>query len=160
MDRKIIIFSFITILIVLLTFHLVNDLNKNYNMKISENGDKMKEILMIIDNRELKVVLENNSCTKELLNILKGKDLNVNLNDYGNFEKVGELGFNLPQSDSYINTSPGDIMLYQGNKLTIFYDYNSYTYTRIGKIKDINTSELKKILGSGKVNVTFELKEY
>ena len=160
MDRKIIIFSFITILIVLLTFHLVNDLNKNYNMKISENGDKMKEILMIIDNRELKVVLENNSCTKELLNILKGKDLNVNLNYYGNFEKVGELGFNLPQSDSYINTSPGDIMLYQGNKLTIFYDYNSYTYTRIGKIKDINTSELKKILGSGKVNVTFELKEY
>ena len=50
-------------------------------------------------------------------------------------------------------------MLYLGNKITIFYDYNSYTYTRIGRIKDKTKEELKTILGSGKVNVTFKLKD-
>ena len=115
MDKKIMIFSFLTILVVLLTFHLVSDLNKNYNMKIKENGDSLKEILMVVNNQELEIVLENNSCTKELLKKLENGELNINLNDYGNFEKVGELGFELPSSDSYINTSPGDVMLYLGN---------------------------------------------
>lgn len=158
MDKKIMIFSFLTILVVLLTFHLVSDLNKNYNMKIKENGDSLKEILMVVNNQELEIVLENNSCTKELLKKLENGELNINLNDYGNFEKVGELGFELPSSDSYINTSPGDVMLYLGNKITIFYDYNSYTYTRIGKIKNINSTDLKNILGSNKVNITLKLK--
>ena len=158
MDKKIMIFSFLTILVVLLTFHLVSDLNKNYNMKIKENGDSLKEILMVVNNQELEIVLENNSCTKELLKKLENGELNINLNDYGNFEKVGELGFELPSSDSYINTSPGDVMLYLGNKITIFYDYNSYTYTRIGKIKNVNSTDLKNILGSNKVNITLKLK--
>jgi len=158
MDKKVIIFSFITVFIVLITFHLVSDLYKNYNLKIKENGD-IVDIVMVVNNKELKVVLENNSCCKELIQKLKKEELHVNLDDYGNFEKVGELGFSLPRSDAYINTSPGDIMLYLGDKITIFYDYNSYTYTRIGKIKDITKEELKNILGSGKVDVTFKLKE-
>ena len=74
MDKKIMIFSFLTILVVLLTFHLVSDLNKNYNMKIKENGDSLKEILMVVNNQELEIVLENNSCTKELLKKLDSKD--------------------------------------------------------------------------------------
>lgn len=159
MDKKVLVISFITILIVLLTFHIVSDLDRSSHINVKDNGDKVKEIIMVVNNKELNVILENNSCCKELLERLKNSELNVNLNDYGNFEKVGELGFSLPRSDAYINTSPGDIMLYQGDKITIFYDYNSYTYTRIGRIKDITGNDLKNLLGSGKVNVTFKLKK-
>ena len=158
-NKKIIIFSFVTILLILLIFNIGYIRDKNFKNKVKEDGDLMKEIIMLVNGHELNVVLENNSCTNKLLEKLKIRDLNINLNDYGNFEKVGELGFSLPRSDSYINTSPGDIMLYLGDKITIFYDYNSYTYTRIGKIKDVNQSDLKNILGSGQINVTFKLKD-
>ena len=80
MNKKVIIFSVITIVIVLLTFHLVSDLNKNYG-ELIENGDSVKEILLLVNNQELTVELENNSCTKELINKLKDYDLNINLDD-------------------------------------------------------------------------------
>ena len=68
-------------------------------------------------------------------------------------KKVGGLGFSLPASDKYISTSAGDIVLYEGNQISLFYESNSWDYTRIGKVQKVTAAELKSILGSG--DVTF-----
>lgn len=104
------------------------------------------------------VKLENNSACEELVKSLKKNNISINASDYGNFEKVGDLGFSLPTNDKNINTSPGDIVLYQGDMISIFYDSHSWSYTRLGKIQGVDSEELKEVLGSGNVTVEFFLK--
>ena len=104
------------------------------------------------------VELENNSATQELMKTLKNGNVTINASDYGNFEKVGELGFSLPTNDENVNTAPGDIVLYQGNQISLFYDSHSWSYTKIGKIQNVDSNQLKNVLGSGDVKLTFSLK--
>ena len=78
------------------------------------------------------------------------------MHDYGSFEKVGPLGGELPRNDEDITTVPGDVILYQGNQVTIYYDENRWNFTRLGHI-DIDQDELKSILGSGDVTVTLSV---
>ena len=79
------------------------------------------------------------------------------MQDYGNFETVGALGFSLPRSDEYFTTEACDLILYQGNQFVIYYDTNSWNFTRLGKIENITASELRSILGSGNVTVTLSV---
>ncbi|MDE7247687.1 MAG: hypothetical protein K2N43_07345, partial [Lachnospiraceae bacterium] len=51
----------------------------------------------------------------------------------------------------------GDIILYQGRTLTIYYDTNSWSLTPIGKIDDVDAEELREALGTGDVTVTLSL---
>ena len=104
------------------------------------------------------VELENNSATQELMKTLKNENVTINASDYGNFEKVGELGFSLPTNDENVNTAPGDIVLYQGNQISLFYDSHSWSYTKIGKIQNVDSNQLKNVLGSGDVKLTLSLK--
>ncbi len=104
------------------------------------------------------VELENNSATQELMKTLKNGNVTINASDYGNFEKVGELGFSLPTNDENVNTAPGDIVLYQGNHISLFYDSHSWSYTKIGKIQNVDSNQLKNVLGSGDVKLTLSLK--
>ena len=110
-----------------------------------------------IDNKILTVALENNSSVNELVEKLKQEDITIEMSDYANFEKVGSLGFNLTRNDKNITTMPGDIILYQGNQITIYYDTNTWNFTKLGKIENITQKELKEILGDGDVTVTFSL---
>lgn len=91
------------------------------------------------------------------IELLKQGLLTIEMSDYGKMEKVGPIGRSLPRTDKQITTGPGDIILYQGNQLTIYYDTNSWNFTSIGKIQDANQQKLKSILGSGDVSVTFSL---
>ena len=68
------------------------------------------------------------------------------------------MGTSFPKNDKQITTSTGDLILYQGNKFSIYYDTNSWSFTKLGKIKNINTNELKALLGTGDVTVTLSLK--
>lgn len=111
-----------------------------------------------VNNSTFDVKLENNSATEELLNTLKKQNITVEAVDYGNFEKVGSLGFSLPTSDENIQTSPGDIVLYQGNQISLFYDSHSWSYTKLGKIQNVDAAQLKDVLGSGDVTLEFSLK--
>ena len=104
------------------------------------------------------VELENNSATQELMKTLKNGNVTINASDYGNFEKVGPLGFSLPTNDENVNTAPGDIVLYQGNQISLFYDSHSWSYTKIGKIQNVDSNQLKNVLGSGDVKLTLSLK--
>ena len=90
------------------------------------------------------------------MNKLKKGDVIIHAEDYGNFEKVGELGFSLPRSDKYITTSVGDIVLYNGDEISLFYNSNSWSYTKLGKVQNIK--DLKKILGTGDVTIVLSLK--
>ena len=109
-----------------------------------------------VNNHVLKVKLEDNSAAKALMNKLKMGDVTIHAEDYGGFEKVGDLGFSLPRSDKYITTSAGDIVLYEGDEISLFYNSNSWSYTKLGKVQNIK--DLKKILGTGDVKLVLSLK--
>ena len=119
-----------------------------------------------INDNVFDVKLENNSATQEFIKELKKGNVTVNASEYGGFEKseygcfekVGNLGFSLPTSDKNIGTVPGDIVLYQGDKLSLFYGSHSWSYTKIGKIDNVDSNKLKEVLGSGDVKLEFSLK--
>ena len=79
----------------------------------------------------------------------------IAMSDYSGFEKVGPLGTSLPASNQQTTTQAGDIVLYQGNQIVIFYGSNSWSYTRLGHIGDLTGWE--EALGGGDVTVTFSL---
>ena len=105
----------------------------------------------------LTATLADNSSAQALRELLKKGPLTIDMSDYGNFEKVGPLGTILPRNDEQITTAAGDIILYQGNQITIYYAQNSWNFTRLGKINDVTAQQLKEILGAGDVSVTFSL---
>ena len=104
----------------------------------------------------LAVKAENNSSSEALLQLLKAGDITISMHDYGNFEKVGPLGTSIPRNDKDITTTPGDVILYQGNQVTVYYDENRWDFTKLGHI-DIDQDELKSILGSGDVTVVLSV---
>lgn len=101
--------------------------------------------------------LVDNEATRSLVNILKSGPIIISMSDYGGFEKVGALPQSLPTSNSQITTGPGDIMLYQGNNMVIFYGSNSWSYTRLGKIDGGDAESLRRFLGSGNVSLTISI---
>ena len=120
--------------------------------------DSMDDLVKVKINDEVfDVKLENNSATQELVKELKKGNVTVNASEYGGFEKVGELGFSLPTNDENIGTNPGDIVLYQGDKISLFYGSHSWSYTKLGKIDDVDSNKLKEVLGSGNVILEFSL---
>ena len=101
--------------------------------------------------------LVNNSSGTAFLNLLKKGPLKINMKDYGNFEKVGDLPENLPTNDKNYTTKPGDIILYLGKHITIYYDTNTWDFTKLGEIENTTQTELKQVLGKGACAVTFSL---
>ena len=121
--------------------------------------DSMDNLVKVKINDEIfDVELENNSATEELIKELKKENITVNASEYGGFEKVGDLGFSLPTSDENIGTNPGDIVLYQGDKISLFYGSHSWSYTKLGRIDNVDPDQLREILGSGDVTLEFGLK--
>ena len=80
--------------------------------------------------------------------------LTIRMSMYGGFEQVGSLGASLPRNDVQTTTSAGDIVLYSGNQMVIFYGSNSWAYTRLGRITDKSAREMAELLGNGDVTVT------
>ena len=119
-----------------------------------ENIDMIK---IKVNNNVLEIKLEDNEATKSLVERLKNVDISVNASEYGGFEKVGDLGFSLPRNDKSITTSVGDIVLYQGNQISLFYNSNSWSYTKLGSVQNVSSNELKSILGSGDVTLVLSL---
>lgn len=101
--------------------------------------------------------LENNSAAAALAEMLRSEPLTIEMSDYAGFEKVGSLGTRLPASNAQTTTSSGDIVLYNGSQIVIFYGSNSWSYTRLGRIDDLDG--WADALGSGDVAVTFSLAE-
>ena len=83
--------------------------------------------------------------------------MKINMAMYGGFEQVGSIGTSLPRNDSQMTTSPGDIVLYSGNQIVIFYGSNSWAYTRLGKITGLNEKELEDTFGNGDVTISLSV---
>lgn len=133
----------------------ISDLNNTTENNIEDSN--MDEIIINVNNRELNVKLEDNTSSRAFVQKLKDGDIVVNARDYGHFEKVGNLGFTLPTNDKNITTESGYLILYQGNQITLYYDTNSWSFTKLGKVQNVSQNELKDILGSGDVVLTFSL---
>ena len=117
------------------------------------------EIKITVSGKSLPVKIEDNAATKALVAALRESSITYEAEDYGGFEKVGALGRSLPTSNAQITTQPGDVILYSGNQIVLFYGSNSWSYTRIGKMEYGNLDELKTFLkaGQGKISVTLSL---
>ncbi|MCM1133732.1 MAG: cyclophilin-like fold protein [Ruminococcus flavefaciens] len=127
-------------------------------LPISEKRDEIK-LNIEVNGHLLTATLEDNSSAEAFAELLKSEPLTIEMSDYANFEKVGSLGTSLPRNDEKITTEAGDLILYQGNQITIYYDENTWNFTRLGKIDNITQAELKDILGTGSVTVTFSLEK-
>ncbi|MBQ7742952.1 MAG: hypothetical protein IJT90_08545 [Bacteroidaceae bacterium] len=101
--------------------------------------------------------LVGNSSTEALVQQLLKGDITYEAHDYGNFEKVGPLGYTFPENNEQINTVPGDLILYQGSNLCIYYDTNSWNFTRIGKLDNMSQAEIKTWVNAGGDNVSVTL---
>ena len=105
----------------------------------------------------LTATLVENSSVDALKAALAEGPITVNMRDYGSMEKVGPLGMDLPRNDEQITTEAGDIILFQGNALVIYYAPNSWNFTRLGKINNVAAGELREILGDDNVTITLSL---
>lgn len=120
-------------------------------------GETENTMKIQVGNEILYAELADNSSAQALKELLAQGPLTIQMSDYGNMEKVGPIGQSLPRNDQQITTGPGDIILYQGNSLVIYYDTNSWNFTPIGKIGGTTREALLDILGEGSVSVTFSL---
>ncbi len=164
-NKILIIFSIIVVIGVVVGILVIKN-NKKSNSTILNNNsvnvmnDERNEKYMIklnVNDTILNIEPENNSSSIAFIEKLKTGEIIINAQDYGNFEKVGDLGFNLPTNDEKITTEAGDLILYQGNKITLYYDTNTWTFTKLGKVQNISQEELKKILGTGDIILKFSL---
>lgn len=116
------------------------------------------QINIKVGNTTLTATLTENSSASALLKLLEAGPVTVDMRDYANMEKVGSLPEALPRNDTYFTAQPGDLVLYLGNQFVIYYDNNSYNFTRLGKINGNFTGpQLKSILGSGNVTVALSV---
>lgn len=115
-------------------------------------------ILVTIDNSKvLEATLVDNSSARSLVERLKNGNVTYSSRPYGGFESVGDVGFSLPTNDEDIVTQAGDVILYQGHNICLYYARNEWSFTRLGRITNAAPSELSQILGSAPVSVTLSL---
>ena len=129
----------------------------------SGSEDSMQEIKNMqieiqIGDAVMTAELENNIATEELVEILSDDEIVMSASNYGGFEKVCSIGQSITRADEQITTEPGDIMLYNGNQIVIFYDSNSWSYTPIGHI-DASAEELEEFLSGDEDEVIIRLNE-
>ena len=157
--------KFFTLIFAFALFSLGTNFGKTASAENWRKSEMKIEIQVTNENgttTKLFATLAENSSAKSFAEKLKDGAIAITLNDYGNFEKVGDLPFSLPKNDTQISTDAGDLILYLGNKITIYYDKNSWNLTRLGKLDALENgtmskADLKNVLGKGDVKAVFSL---
>ena len=118
--------------------------------------DMTEKLYITIGNQTLPVTLVKNNATEALMAALAANPITYEADDYGGFEKVGALGMSLPTNNQQLTTQAGDVILYSGNQIVLFYGSNSWSYTRLGRIEYESLEQLKSFLkaGQGSISVT------
>ena len=128
--------------------------SSNSEIKAQTTMDKM---YITIDGQTQRVTLVDNAATRALVEKLQQAPVSVTLNSSGGFEIWGALGFSLPTSNQQLAAQPGDVILYNGSNICLFYGSYSWSYTRLGKIDGLSESELRTFLKAGESNITVML---
>lgn len=116
----------------------------------TESGEAITVMYLYINGNRLEIRLAENQSAVALVEILKRDDILYTASDYGGFEKVGSIGRSLPVNHTQTQAEAGDVVLYQNDKIVLFYGSNSWSYTRIGKIHGYSAFQLRELLGAGK----------
>ena len=109
---------------------------------------------MKIGDEPVGVEWEDNESTAALGELCRGEPLTISLSRYGGFEQVEPIGSSLPRSDVQTVTQAGDVVLYAGNQIVVFYGSNSWAYTRLGRISDKSGEEMAALLGQSDTTLT------
>ena len=125
-------------------------------LTFAEENTNMEKMYITIDGETQSVTLVDNDATRELVAALQDAPITVTLND-NNFEIWGPLGRSLTTKNEQMTAQPGDIVLYNGSNICIFYANNSWSYTRLGKIDGFSESELRTFLKAGQSNIAVTL---
>ena len=125
--------------------------------EIIENNTTMEDEKMLqmkIDDTYVEVRWEDNASVDALKELCKENEFKIQMSMYGGFEQVGYIGQDLPRDDVQTTTSYGDVVLYSGNNIVVFYGSNSWAYTRLGHIENMDQDQLRDLLGNGDVIIT------
>ena len=125
-------------------------------LTFAKENTNMEKMYITIDGQTQSVTLVDNDATRELTAALQDAPITVSLND-NNFEIWGPLGRSLTTKNEQMTAQPGDIVLYNGSNICIFYDSNSWSYTRLGKIDGLSERELRTFLKAGQNNISVTL---
>ena len=128
----------------------------NSNNEVSEKEEVEEMLQMTIGETPVEVKWEDNDSVDALKELCKNGPLSIRMSMYGGFEQVGDIGQSLPRNDSQTTTQSGDIVLYSGDQLVVFYGSNSWAYTRLGHVTDKSDEEMAQLLGNGDVVITIE----
>ena len=125
--------------------------------QLANSSTMTQKMYITIDGRTESVTLIDNSATQALVGKLQKTPITVTLSSSGGFEIWGALGFSLPTSNEHIKAQPGDVILYSGSNICIFYGTNSWSYTRLGHIDGLSESELRTFLHAGETDISVTL---
>ena len=114
-------------------------------------------LLLTIDGTAVDVQWENNAAVTELYALAQNA-ITVNTSAYGGFEQVGSLPQSFSRSDAQMTTQPGDIVLYSGNQLVVFFGSNSWSYTKLGHISGLSADELTVLLDKDQTVIELQIK--
>ena len=109
---------------------------------------------MFVNNEEIAVQWEDNDTVRELTDLAKDHEIVIQMSMYGGWEQVGPLGTSLSSQNSRITTQPGDIVLYSGNQIVVFYGPNTWEYTMLGHMENMTEDELTNLLGNSDITLT------
>lgn len=132
-----------------------NETEINDENVMIQGEDREMKINVIVNDITFTAFLEQNEAVDALLDMMNEGPVTINMQDYAGFEKVGSLPTSLPTQDQRVTTQPGDIVLYQGNQIVMFYGTNSWSYTRLGHIDDL--SGWQEALGNENVTTVLSL---
>ena len=120
----------------------------------TEQTVQASALQMTIGDTPVSVDWEDNESVEALKDLCSNQPLTIQMSMYGGFEQVGSIGADLPQNDEQTTTSSGDIVLYSGDQMVVFYGSNTWAYTRLGHIADKTQAELNELLSNGNITVT------
>ena len=137
--------------------HIPPDPEGQLSEENTEREDAETMLLMKIGETEVTVSWEDNESVEALMELCQDGPLTIQMSMYGGFEQVGPIGQSLPRDDSQTTTQAGDIVLYSGNQIVVFYGSNSWSYTRLGHISDKTAEEMTELLSNGDVTITIDI---
>ncbi|MCJ7855666.1 cyclophilin-like fold protein [Lachnospiraceae bacterium NSJ-143] len=128
--------------------------NTYSNRAVEKNISQENELTLSVNGTPLAVKWEDNESVFALFQLVEQEQLSINMEQYGNFEQVGNLSKSVTSNDEQMTAEPGDIVLYSGNSLVIFYGSNTWAYTKLGHIEGLTEKELESMLNENRIAVT------
>ena len=128
-------------------------------MAETSEGQEAEAMKMWIGETAVAVTWEDNDAVRALRELVAEQPLTIEMSMYGGFEQVGSIGTDLPRNDTQTTTQAGDIVLYAGDQMVVFYGSNSWAYTRLGRVTDKTAGEMAELLSGGDVTITVAMFE-